>query len=139
LEWVVIAGAATEAVAEVLVVDIRGRVGERLFRVHGTLLARLWIGSEYARARGRETSCAAIACEVPFGKYFDEVVVSMALDRASVADTRGFVGSVYVLWGRIAGKTRKDALLERPQHIRTRIKGLKDVCQSRSVRVTCHN
>ena len=88
LEWVIVALADAESVAEVLVVFV---VGSRLLRVNITLGVGRRVQAQGARARRRQACCATVAGEVALGKDLDELMFAVTLHRARIADSCGIV------------------------------------------------
>lgn len=109
LERVIVALADAESVAEVVVVLV---VRGWLLRVDATLgISRRVQPQSTRRSRGQACG-AAVACEVAFGKYLNELVLTMALYGAGVANTSGIVRISRVGGRRIAGQAREHTLTE---------------------------
>lgn len=114
LEGIVVALAATEAVAEVLVVLV---VGVWLLRVDAAFSVRLRIDAQGARARFWESRGAAIAGKVALIEDLDERVFTVALHGTGVADTGRIVGIRRARGRRVAGQTGEDTLTERAERL----------------------
>jgi hypothetical protein len=71
-----------------------------------------WVDAYVAGARRGKAGGTAVAREVALVEYLNEGMLTMALYRASVADTGGIVRVGGVCGRRIAGETCEDALAE---------------------------
>lgn len=121
LKGVIVALAAAEAVAEVLVIAV---VDVGLLRMHSSLCICLVVCLQRAGGRGWEARRAAVTGKVALLEYLDERVLAVALDRARVADPRWRPRVGWRRWRRVACQTGKDALSEGSENSRAVVDAL---------------
>jgi hypothetical protein len=112
LEWIVIAVAAAEPIAEVVVVLV---VHIGFFGVNTASGVGCLVQAEGTWACRGDTLGTTVACEVTLLENLDEVVFAVALNRACVADA-GRCPIITIFSGRwVASQTCEDSLSQRSE------------------------
>lgn len=123
LERIIVALAAAESIAEVVIVLV---VHIGLLGVNPTSSVSGLVQAESTWACRWDALGTAVACEVALLEDLDEGMFAVALDRTSIADTcRGPVVAFFRWWG-VASQASKDSLSQRAENFGACINALQD-------------